>query len=182
MDTVIGVEIWVDTVIAISDILDILSRKRGKICPRISSEIRGQKICLLILLRKREKICPLISSTISKENKDLCSYLLRDLLSNLFRDLFSYRGNIRDLSSYSLAKKRNDLSSYLFRKLFSHHGNIRDVLLCLFPSLSRGTEFSTKEPLNIGLFCWKWPIKIRDPMSLSPPCNKVYGLRFSIRV
>jgi len=29
--------------------------------------------------------------------------------------------------------------------------------------------FSTKEPLNIGHFCGKWPIKIRDPMSLRHP-------------
>ena len=30
-------------------------------------------------------------------------------------------------------------------------------------------SFSTKEPLNIGHFCRKWPIKIRDPMSLRHP-------------
>jgi len=29
--------------------------------------------------------------------------------------------------------------------------------------------FSTKEPLNIGHVCGKWPIKIRDPMSLRHP-------------
>ena len=27
-------------------------------------------------------------------------------------------------------------------------------------------SFSTKEPLNIGQFCGKWPLKMRDPMSL----------------
>jgi len=31
-----------------------------------------------------------------------------------------------------------------------------------------------KEPLNIGLFCWKWPIKIRDPMSLRHPVYLVW--------
>jgi len=30
-------------------------------------------------------------------------------------------------------------------------------------------SFSTKEPLNIGHFCGKWPIKIRDPMSHCHP-------------
>ena len=30
-------------------------------------------------------------------------------------------------------------------------------------------SFSTKEPPNIGLFCGKWPTKIRDPMSLRHP-------------
>jgi len=30
-------------------------------------------------------------------------------------------------------------------------------------------SFSTKEPLNTGHFCGKWPIKIRDPMSLCHP-------------
>ena len=30
-------------------------------------------------------------------------------------------------------------------------------------------SFSTKEPLNIGLFCGKWPRQIRDPMSLRHP-------------
>jgi len=30
-------------------------------------------------------------------------------------------------------------------------------------------SFSTTEPLNIGHFCGKWPIKIRDPMSLRHP-------------
>jgi len=29
--------------------------------------------------------------------------------------------------------------------------------------------FSTKEPLNIGHFCGKWPIKIKDPMTLHHP-------------
>ena len=29
--------------------------------------------------------------------------------------------------------------------------------------------FSSKEPLNIGHFCGKWPIKIRDSMSLRHP-------------
>jgi len=29
--------------------------------------------------------------------------------------------------------------------------------------------FSTKEPLNVGHFCGKWHIKIRDPMSLRHP-------------
>jgi len=32
-------------------------------------------------------------------------------------------------------------------------------------------SFSTKEPLNIGHFCGKWPIKIRDPMSLRHPVS-----------
>jgi len=31
---------------------------------------------------------------------------------------------------------------------------------------TRLVGFSTKEPSNIGHFCGKWPIKIRDPMSL----------------
>jgi len=31
--------------------------------------------------------------------------------------------------------------------------------------------FSTKEPLNIGHFCGKWPVKIMDPMT--PPCKWV---------
>ena len=38
-------------------------------------------------------------------------------------------------------------------------------------------SFSTKEPLNIGHFCGKWPIKIRDPMSLRHPvcmCTYTY--------
>ena len=30
-------------------------------------------------------------------------------------------------------------------------------------------SFSTKQPLKIGHFCGKWPIKIRDPMSLRHP-------------
>ena len=30
-------------------------------------------------------------------------------------------------------------------------------------------SFSTKEPLNTGQFCGKWPVKIRDPMSLRHP-------------
>ena len=30
-------------------------------------------------------------------------------------------------------------------------------------------SFSTKETLNIGHFCGKWPIRIRDPMSLRHP-------------
>jgi len=34
-------------------------------------------------------------------------------------------------------------------------------------------SFSTKEPLNIGHFCGKWHIKIRDPMSLRHPVSDV---------
>jgi len=30
-------------------------------------------------------------------------------------------------------------------------------------------SFSTKEPLNVSHFCGKWPVKIRDPMSLRHP-------------
>jgi len=33
----------------------------------------------------------------------------------------------------------------------------------------RCRSFSTREPLNIGHFCGKWRIKIRDPMSLCHP-------------
>ena len=32
-------------------------------------------------------------------------------------------------------------------------------------------SFSTKEPLNIGHFCGKWPIKISDPMGLRRPVS-----------
>ena len=39
--------------------------------------------------------------------------------------------------------------------------NSKDPLSCI--------SFSAKEPLNIGHFCGKWPIKIRDPMSLRHP-------------
>jgi len=37
-------------------------------------------------------------------------------------------------------------------------------------------SISTKEPLIIGHFCRKWPIKIRDPMSLRHP---VYWVRLT---
>jgi len=33
-------------------------------------------------------------------------------------------------------------------------------------------SFSTKEPLNIGHLCGKWPIKIKDPMSLRHPVQR----------
>jgi len=33
---------------------------------------------------------------------------------------------------------------------------------------------TTKEPPNIGHFCGKWPIKIRDPMSFRHPVLRVY--------
>ena len=37
----------------------------------------------------------------------------------------------------------------------------------------------TKEPLNIGLFCWKWPIKIRKPMSLRHSV-RIYSYRTNL--
>ena len=42
---------------------------------------------------------------------------------------------------------------------------------CNLKRHARCRSFSTKEPLNIGLFCGKWPIKIRDPMSLRHPVS-----------
>jgi len=45
----------------------------------------------------------------------------------------------------------------------AHHWNSWDPLTC--------TLFSTKEPLNVGHFCGKWPIKMRDPMSLGHPVS-----------
>ena len=47
-------------------------------------------------------------------------------------------------------------------------------------------SFSTKEPLNIGHFCGKWPVKIRDPMSLRHlvgryPCECVANLPVLLR-
>ena len=32
-------------------------------------------------------------------------------------------------------------------------------------------SFSTKEPLNIGRFCGKWPIKVMDPISFGRPIS-----------
>ena len=40
--------------------------------------------------------------------------------------------------------------------------------------------FSTKEPLNIGHFCGKWPIKIRDPMSLRHPVRWSCSCHFEV--
>ena len=40
-------------------------------------------------------------------------------------------------------------------------------------------SFSTKEPLNIGHFCGKWPIKIRDPMSLRHPVAHVMSYTYT---
>ena len=34
-------------------------------------------------------------------------------------------------------------------------------------------SFFTKEPLIIGLFCGKWPIKIRHPMTLRHPVSRL---------
>jgi len=43
------------------------------------------------------------------------------------------------------------------------------IKICYY-ILGRGwRRFSTIEPLNLGQFCGKWPIKIRDPMSLRHP-------------
>jgi len=43
-------------------------------------------------------------------------------------------------------------------------------------------SFSRKEPLNIGHFCGKWPIKIRDPMSLCHPVHFSSRLSACVRV
>jgi len=37
-------------------------------------------------------------------------------------------------------------------------------------------SFSTEEPLNIGHFCRKWPIKIRDPMSRCHPVSDPFWI------
>ena len=37
-----------------------------------------------------------------------------------------------------------------------------------------------KEPLNIGHFCRKWPLKIRDPMSLRHPVSVIACIQFSV--
>jgi len=42
-------------------------------------------------------------------------------------------------------------------------------------------SFSTKEPLNMGHFCGKWPIKIRDPMSLRHPIS-IYRIWCAIQL
>jgi len=46
------------------------------------------------------------------------------------------------------------------RRILFHHWKVQNIYT--------HANF-TKEPLNIGLFCGKWPIKIRDPMSLRHP-------------
>ena len=87
---------------------------------------------LVLLPRKRQKICPLSSAEISRERKDLCSYLRRDLSSHLFRDLFSYRGNVRDVFSFSLAKKEKRSVLVSFQKtlfLSREYQRCRDVSL-----------------------------------------------------
>ena len=37
-----------------------------------------------------------------------------------------------------------------------------------------------KEPLNIGHFCGKWPLKIRDPTSLRHPVSVIACIQFSV--
>ena len=46
------------------------------------------------------------------------------------------------------------------------------VDMSVYIRISIYRSFSTKEPLNIGHFCGKWPINIRDPMSLRHPATR----------
>jgi len=61
--------------------------------------------------------------------------------------------------------------AYVYRVAKTHRKNL--PLSC--------RSFSTKEPLNIGHFCGKWPIKMRDPMSLCHPVC-IFGYWICVRL
>ena len=77
---------------------------------------------------------------------------------------------------YFLIFDRPDSWEKMNRQIWSHTSEQRQVWSHTSEHEKQGGEdsqdplscrsFPTKEPLNIGHFCGKWPIKIRDPMSL----------------
>jgi len=61
------------------------------------------------------------------------------------------------------------------RLMFLRHQNtgLRRPIGCLISCRS----FFAKEPQSIGLFCGKWPIKIRHPMTLRHPVSRLKNLQ-----
>jgi len=53
--------------------------------------------------------------------------------------------------------------------------------VCVHTQTSISARHSSKEPLFVGLFCGKWPVKTRHPMGLSPPLNLCQTLINNIR-
>ena len=63
--------------------------------------------------------------------------------------------------THTLTRRDSVISADIWNKHIQGGEDPQDALSCRL--------FSAKEPLSIGLFCWKWPVKIRHPRGLRNP-------------